>query len=819
MWPSGSPPLKVTIISARGLRNADWLPGTGKSDPYCTCEVQGKLALQKIKTKVINDNLNPAWDHEGEIQGYSVGDDLVFNVFDHDFAGSDGLLGTVTVHSRDFVPGGFEGELSLAGEKGGSAFLSIRIPPWQSGDAEVGRVSSLGDQFEECIEGEKSQQVQRSRMSTSQAMAGEDFAVDLEQPYVDPEAAMPKLPSAPGGPASVVSAPLGPPPAAPVLPPAAAVTSEVERLQAKVLELTTEVEQLHKAKQEELQKQQRAADRRHADLAMALETSTQEATGHRDRVQQLQHQHDQASAEAAQRINSLAEDLRRGQQHAFQEAEQLRADAAAAAGRVRCLEAQLEGLGSNNVEMERLKQEAAAAAEHIATLTAEVDVLHKARADTDVADVAAKLREANENMEELWRANLEEVEPLQKDVEMLTKRVEQLQLENQELHSQLENTSKGAAALAVDVERQKQSCAEAEQKVSSLNGEVARLTSELKEKSQNLDEAMAVATAASARRLELKNELDGVKAELQEQVGEAAAHERAEATSLLAIAEARIKELQDHGSNAAAEAEKRVHELAKELEQTRGVTEANGRVEELSKEVEHLRAAHAQAEALVKKLSADASAQASNDGSVDDATTFKLRAEIVERDGMIRQMARSMEARDAAAGAQAAELKAQIDALVQSSRLGEEALRSNSAALQKEQQRSMRLQAELQEARASHARAAQQAAKLHKSEVELVQLQQSASGDKAEGSAGSRPSTVPEAAALAIFGDLELGRAGSTLSDLGLDGVQGLQQIDRTLQGFSVLLAWRSDIRLTFFGIWILCHSLYMFYLFLPRLF
>merc|ERR1719195_283816 len=247
--------------------------------------------------------------------------------------------------------------------------------------------------------------------------------------------------------------------------------------------------------------------------------------------------------------------------------------------------------------------------------------------------------------------------------------------------------------------------------------------------------------------------------------------------------------------------------------------DASGQVEELSKEVEHLRSAHAEAESLVKKLSAEAGAQASNESSVDDATTFKLRAEIVERDGMIRQMARSMEARDAAAGAQAAELQAHIDALMQSSRLGEEALRSNSAALQREQHRSRQLQAELQEARASHARAAHQAAKLHQAEVELVQLQKSASGDPAEGGDRSRPSSVPEAAALAIFGDLEVGRAGSTLADIGLDGVQGLQQADRVLQGFSVLLAWRSDIRLTFFGLWILCHCLYMVHTFIARLF
>jgi len=660
MLPSISPPLRITINSARGLRNADWLPGTGKSDPYCTCEVQGKLDLQKIKTKVTNDDLNPVWDHEAEIPGYTVGDALVFNVYDYDFPGPDDLLGTVTLPSHTFVPGGFDGELQLAdvGE-GGSAFLSIRILPWQSEDAEAD-ASSVDDQFEECIEGEQSQRVQPARMAvSSRATADEDFAVELEQPDIDAQAATP-----------------------PLLPSAAEVTSEVERSQ-----MTSEVERLQ-----------------------------------------------------------------------------------------------------------------------------------------------AKVSELMLEVEQLRKAKLQEEEPLQKDIEMLTNRVEQLRRSGeedvavreamiQELHSQLEKASTVAAMLDVEVDRWKQDCAEAEQKVSSLTIEVAQLTCELTEKSQNLQERTAISAAASARSLNLKNEFDRVKAELQEKVRETAANERATATSLLAVAEARIKELQEHGSSAAAAAEKKVQELAQELEQTRSSSVANGQVEEMSKEVEHLRAAHAEAEELVKKLSAEPDPQASNESSVHDATTFKLRAEIIERDDMIKQMARSMEARDAAAGAQTAELQAQIDALVQSSKLGEEALQSNTTALQQEQHRSRQLQAQLQEARASHARAAQQAAKLHQAEVELVQLQKSASGDKAEGGDRARPSSVSEAAALAMFGDLELGRAGSTLADLGLDRVQGLQQVDNALQGFSVLLAWRSDIRLTFSGVWILCHSLYIFHIFMPGLF
>merc|ERR1719410_2815743 len=124
-----APPLKLTVVSARGLRDADWLPGSGKSDPYCVCEIAGKPREAKLTTKVINDNLDPVWEHHGELPGYRPGDTLVFRVYDKDVAKSDSL-GLLHLESAKFYPQGFEGELPLADAgKGIKAYLKLRIQP------------------------------------------------------------------------------------------------------------------------------------------------------------------------------------------------------------------------------------------------------------------------------------------------------------------------------------------------------------------------------------------------------------------------------------------------------------------------------------------------------------------------------------------------------------------------------------------------------------------------------------------------------------------------------------------------------------------
>jgi len=123
------PPLRMVIVGARGLRDADWVPGTGKSDPYCTCEVLSRPEATKVQTSVINDTCEPTWDHEAEIAGFQPGDVLVFKVYDQDLGKSD-FLGTVSLKSEQFYPGGFDGDVPLADAgKGIQAFLKLKIPP------------------------------------------------------------------------------------------------------------------------------------------------------------------------------------------------------------------------------------------------------------------------------------------------------------------------------------------------------------------------------------------------------------------------------------------------------------------------------------------------------------------------------------------------------------------------------------------------------------------------------------------------------------------------------------------------------------------
>lgn len=119
--------LRVTVVGARGLRNADWL---GKSDPYCVCEVRGKPdAKSRFQTPVIDDCLEPVWDHAGEIADFGSGDELMFTVMDQDTGGRADLLGKAVLTSAAFDSSGFDGELPLfeAGKDG--AFVHVRVHP------------------------------------------------------------------------------------------------------------------------------------------------------------------------------------------------------------------------------------------------------------------------------------------------------------------------------------------------------------------------------------------------------------------------------------------------------------------------------------------------------------------------------------------------------------------------------------------------------------------------------------------------------------------------------------------------------------------
>jgi len=131
--PKASPrpqPFRVVIVSARGLRNADWLPGAGKSDVFCVCSLVGKPEMVS-RTFTCSDSLDPVWNHTAEFSDYQCGDCLRIDVMDRDvsFLKKDDHLGSALLASSCFDPHGFDGELALSNAGAGTkAHLTIFIP-------------------------------------------------------------------------------------------------------------------------------------------------------------------------------------------------------------------------------------------------------------------------------------------------------------------------------------------------------------------------------------------------------------------------------------------------------------------------------------------------------------------------------------------------------------------------------------------------------------------------------------------------------------------------------------------------------------------
>lgn len=107
----------------------------GKSDPYVTCEVVstgGKKSknMDKFQTKVMDNTLNPVWNHVGVINHFRQGQDLEFAVWDSDtFPKPDQLLGKALVSSQSFWPTGVEGDVPLSGCKHATGTLTIKVEP------------------------------------------------------------------------------------------------------------------------------------------------------------------------------------------------------------------------------------------------------------------------------------------------------------------------------------------------------------------------------------------------------------------------------------------------------------------------------------------------------------------------------------------------------------------------------------------------------------------------------------------------------------------------------------------------------------------
>lgn len=127
--------LELTIVGAKGLRNADWVPVLGGlSDPYCACEVHAASLgehHQNIYTPVVEDCLNPIWNHKADIQCFRANDYLTFQVYDRDRGRVHDKLGHCTLFGDRLMPHGtFDGDIPLVDAGDGiQAFLTVSIRP------------------------------------------------------------------------------------------------------------------------------------------------------------------------------------------------------------------------------------------------------------------------------------------------------------------------------------------------------------------------------------------------------------------------------------------------------------------------------------------------------------------------------------------------------------------------------------------------------------------------------------------------------------------------------------------------------------------
>eukprot|EP00928_Gymnodinium_smaydae_P010040 TRINITY_DN1376_c0_g1_i6.p2 TRINITY_DN1376_c0_g1~~TRINITY_DN1376_c0_g1_i6.p2 ORF type:complete len:433 (-),score=95.18 TRINITY_DN1376_c0_g1_i6:205-1503(-) len=126
--PASMKALQVCIQHAQMLPNVDGFLA-GKSDPYVICHIPGKKTAT-FQTPVVQDNLNPQWNHTELIHDYSPEDSLEFQVWDkNNFPMPDKKIGHVTLGPADFAanPYGMEGELQLEDCKAQEATLAFQV--------------------------------------------------------------------------------------------------------------------------------------------------------------------------------------------------------------------------------------------------------------------------------------------------------------------------------------------------------------------------------------------------------------------------------------------------------------------------------------------------------------------------------------------------------------------------------------------------------------------------------------------------------------------------------------------------------------------
>ena len=95
--------MRVHLQNARDLRNLEAL---GKSDPYVHVLLSG---IEKARTVIFNNDLNPNWDEVLYIPVHSPRERLTLEVMDHENVGKDRSLGHLDVNCDEYIKQGEDG--------------------------------------------------------------------------------------------------------------------------------------------------------------------------------------------------------------------------------------------------------------------------------------------------------------------------------------------------------------------------------------------------------------------------------------------------------------------------------------------------------------------------------------------------------------------------------------------------------------------------------------------------------------------------------------------------------------------------------------
>ncbi|XP_021862189.2 synaptotagmin-5 [Spinacia oleracea] len=117
--------LSVTVVSAENLPVMDL---TGKSDPYVV--VSMKKAGTKVKTRVLNETLNPVWNQTFDfVVEDALHELLIFEVYDHDTIGKNYMGRYIMTLTRVLLEGDLYDVFDLDGTKSGRLALNLKWTP------------------------------------------------------------------------------------------------------------------------------------------------------------------------------------------------------------------------------------------------------------------------------------------------------------------------------------------------------------------------------------------------------------------------------------------------------------------------------------------------------------------------------------------------------------------------------------------------------------------------------------------------------------------------------------------------------------------